>query len=204
MNGRAGTVAVLAATGVIATVPRLVRRMAGEFESRGALTPATTCWMYAGYAAHATLYAGALVRRGRRATAASWGAGGAAMAAGGLLCVSGMTRFSGPGQLSGTRDGAFVTDGVYALTRNPQYLGYVALLAGGAVTRRSVPGAVLTCGAGAVLDRWVPVEERLLSRRHGAAYDDYAARTPRWLDLSVPPFGRRDGQVRAQSVRSAT
>jgi protein-S-isoprenylcysteine O-methyltransferase Ste14 len=192
--------ALVVASAAMTTVPRLLRRMTEELGGRGALTGSTTGWMYAGYAAHATLYVGALTAGGRPSSRTSRALGSSLMVAGGLLCIRGMSRFTGPGHVSGTAAGPFVTDGVYGLTRNPQYLGYVALLDGGALARRSVPALVLSCVAAAVLDCWVPVEERHLSRTHGPAYDDYAAHTPRWLgrprrSSSASVERRRTGRV---------
>lgn len=92
-------------------------------------------------------------------------------------------------RLFGTIDGLLVTDGVYALTRNPQNVGYLALLLGGAIARRSAPGTAAHGGAVPVLDRWIPVEERHLRWMHGTAYDEYAGRTPNvgWTHCSSGP-----------------
>lgn len=75
-----------------------------------------------------------------------------------------------------------VTDGLYARTRNPMYLGLLIVLLG-AVIALANPAALL----GAVLfvfwiDRFqIRPEERVLSERIGSAYDSYRANTPRWF-----------------------
>lgn len=75
-----------------------------------------------------------------------------------------------------------VTEGPFRLSRNPMYLGLVAIAAG------------LTLATGVAANAWVTVafaiwlnhayvlpEERFLRERFGAAFDSYARRVPRWL-----------------------
>lgn len=75
-----------------------------------------------------------------------------------------------------------VTDGAFALTRNPIYVGNTLLLAGVGLATPSawmVAGALL---AALLVDRLaIRREERHLSARFGQAYADYAARVPRWI-----------------------
>ena len=77
-----------------------------------------------------------------------------------------------------------VTDGVFALTRNPIYVGNTLLLAGAGLALASawmVAGALL---AALLVDRLaIRREERHLSARFGQAYADYVARVPRWIGL---------------------
>lgn len=174
--------------------PWLLRRMAREFDERGGLRPATTGWMYATYAAHASLYAVALAQGGRttpRGHGLARAAGGVLAGTGAGACVAGMARFSGAAQVSGTRSGPFVTSGVYRFTRNPQYTGYIMLLAGGALARRSPLGLALAAGAAGLFRWWVPVEERHLLRSHGRAYRDYLASAPRWVGYAPRPASPR-------------
>jgi protein-S-isoprenylcysteine O-methyltransferase Ste14 len=176
----------------LVSVPLLLRRMEDDVTRRGALAPVTTCWMYATYAAHAALYARA-VGAGGRSDPRRRTVGYGTAAAGTALCLAGMSRFNGPGQVSGLRDGALATGGAYRVTRNPQYVGYVLLLTGGAVARGSRRGVGLAALAAAVLRSWVPVEERHLRKTFGTAYERYAAVTPRWLGppATDPALGRR-------------
>lgn len=73
------------------------------------------------------------------------------------------------------------TGGVYAVTRNPQYVGGIAALASLALLRRSSVVAALAAGYAAAIRVWVPVEEATLEREFGDTYRDYRQRTPRWL-----------------------
>ena len=77
-----------------------------------------------------------------------------------------------------------VTDGVFALTRNPIYVGNTLLLAGVGAALSSawmVAGALL---AALLVDRLaIRREERHLSARFGQEYADYVARVPRWIGI---------------------
>ena len=77
-----------------------------------------------------------------------------------------------------------VTDGVFALTRNPIYVGNTLLLAGLGV---ALPSAWMAAGAllaALLVDRLaIRREERHLSARFGPAYADYVARVPRWIGV---------------------
>ena len=82
---------------------------------------------------------------------------------------------------------ALVTDGVYAWTRNPMYLGLTIVLVGWAVRL-----GTLAAFAGPVI--FVPLiervqilpEEQALRARFGRDYEDYCARVRRWLGRSTP------------------
>ncbi len=145
----------LGATGAF-TLPTL-RRMRREFEAVGELSPPTVAAMYACYVAHATATAqaarhrtGALPLPSRLAV----GAGAVLVAGGTALCVAGMRRFAGAGQISGTDVGELTTGGLYRHTRNPQYTGYIAVLAGVGLARRS--GSVLALAGAAAVASQVP------------------------------------------------
>ena len=77
---------------------------------------------------------------------------------------------------------ALVTDGVFALSRNPIYLGDVTLLAGLVTLWHAWPSLALVPLLGWVLSRrFVAAEEARLARAFGEAWHDYARRTRRWL-----------------------
>jgi hypothetical protein len=73
-------------------------------------------------------------------------------------------------------------------------LGHLVRVLGGAIAPTVRTGLLLTGAAAPVLDRWIPIEARHLRRMHGAAYDEYAVRTERWLDASQLRSGWRTGQ----------
>jgi len=82
------------------------------------------------------------------------------------------------------RTTALVTDGVYAITRNPMYVGMALILFGIAVGYGSVIGVLLVLVFIGVLTavQIVP-EERALERLFGNEYLIYKHRVARWLFL---------------------
>lgn len=77
--------------------------------------------------------------------------------------------------------GSLRTEGLFRRTRNPMYLGMLIALLGLAATLGSASALagplvffVLAQGY------YVPVEERAMALKFGAAYDDYRRRVPRW------------------------
>lgn len=72
--------------------------------------------------------------------------------------------------------------GPFGLSRNPLYLGLVALDVGLALLWPSV-WAVLFVPLGVAGLRWGAIlpEERYLSAKFGSEYDEYRKRVPRWL-----------------------
>ena len=86
------------------------------------------------------------------------------------------------GLLPGQPTHAIIEDGPYRLSRNPLYVGMLALYAGLALLAPTLWGLVLLPAA-VLLVTWGAIrpEERFLHERFGAAYDDYARRVRRWL-----------------------
>jgi protein-S-isoprenylcysteine O-methyltransferase Ste14 len=88
----------------------------------------------------------------------------------------------GTGLLPGQATEAMIEEGPYRLSRNPLYVGLLALYVGLALL---VPTfwALVLFPAAVLLLLWGAIrpEERFLHERFGATYDDYAARVRRWL-----------------------
>lgn len=77
--------------------------------------------------------------------------------------------------------GELVTDGLYRYTRNPQYLGDIAILIGWIVLCASIWAIPPTLG-GVVAFALTPfAEERWLEDLHGEAFRSYRERAPRFL-----------------------
>jgi protein-S-isoprenylcysteine O-methyltransferase Ste14 len=86
------------------------------------------------------------------------------------------------GLLPGQATRAMIEEGPYRLSRNPLYVGMLALYLGLALLVPTFWGVVLFPAA-VVLVLWGAIrpEERFLHQRFGATYDDYARRVRRWL-----------------------
>lgn len=86
----------------------------------------------------------------------------------GLLAVAGRNR-------------PLVTTGLYARTRNPQYVGDLAMATGWAALCASPSAAVLAGLCAATFALFPFAEEPWLDRLHGDAYRRYRQRTPRFI-----------------------
>ena len=77
---------------------------------------------------------------------------------------------------------ALVTSGIFRITRNPPYLGLVALYLAIAVFANSLWALALIIPVVAVVNfAVIPREERYLERKFGREYTDYRQRVRRWL-----------------------
>jgi protein-S-isoprenylcysteine O-methyltransferase Ste14 len=80
------------------------------------------------------------------------------------------------------RSNALVTDGLFAFSRNPIYLGMVMGLVGTFVGLGSLsPLVIIPPFVYIIRTRFIAVEERMLEDVFGEAYRDYRNRVRRWL-----------------------
>lgn len=80
------------------------------------------------------------------------------------------------------RPDVLVTDGAFAFSRNPMYLGFSIALVGFAIKLNVWPAFVVAGAFIVVAHFWyIRFEERMAEATFGAAYDDYRRRTRRWL-----------------------
>lgn len=127
--------------------------------------------------------------------------GAVLLAAGAVLVIETTARFALQGR--GTPapwapPERFVARGSYRVTRNPMYVGVLALIVGqGVLLGREILFA-WAAAAWLIFELFVLFhEEPDLRRRFSAEYEDYCRRVPRWLTTSlVRPRRRRDRQVR--------
>lgn len=81
---------------------------------------------------------------------------------------------------------------VFAVTRNPMYLGFVLVLAGVAVGFGSLVALLGPVGFAVAADRWyIPFEEARMAEKFGSAYASYRSRVPRWVSIRSISVGRR-------------
>jgi protein-S-isoprenylcysteine O-methyltransferase Ste14 len=77
---------------------------------------------------------------------------------------------------------ALVTNGVFAFTRNPMYLGMVLFCLGGAMWFGRIPMLAAPLMMFAIANwAFIPFEEEKMRRQFGDAFDAYITRVRRWL-----------------------
>ncbi|WP_181872877.1 methyltransferase family protein [Billgrantia montanilacus] len=78
--------------------------------------------------------------------------------------------------------GSLTRQGLFAVTRNPMYLGFIIALTGLAVCLGSLAPFLATLCFALLVNFWyIPVEERNMQRKFGQVYLDYKAEVRRWL-----------------------
>ncbi len=87
------------------------------------------------------------------------------------------------GAVEGTL-GTLVTGGFFAFSRNPVFVGQLALFAGLALVKPDIVQVILSACVWIAAVWQVRIEEPILAKSLGQGYRDYAARTPRWLGFS--------------------
>ncbi len=119
-------------------------------------------------------------------TEAAGAVGTALVAAGASFAVAGAWQFhrhaTTVDPMRPDRASRLVDRGVFSISRNPMYVGFVVALLGAAL----MFDALLALLGPALLAAWlhrfqVLPEERILSVRFGAAFEAYCDRVPRWL-----------------------
>jgi protein-S-isoprenylcysteine O-methyltransferase Ste14 len=117
---------------------------------------------------------------GSRITAAIIAGGSAVLAACTMVTLRRHDTTISPDHPERTR--RLVTDGPFALTRNPAYLALTGLLLAHAVLRRSLLALLPAAVFAAVIDRvQIPREEKALQARFGKRFRRYRRRVPRWV-----------------------
>ena len=98
-----------------------------------------------------------------------------------ILWAAGSFRKADTGIVPFTESTALVTSGLYRITRNPMYLGIVAMTLGVAMSFGTVPFYLAAALLFAVLNfAFCPYEEQRL-RTAFPDFDAYAARVRRWI-----------------------
>lgn len=74
--------------------------------------------------------------------------------------------------------------GLYRVSRNPMYFGYLLVHLGGGIAGASWVMIVIALVVFVLEDRHaVPPEERMCLEKYGDTYKDYMARVPRWIGV---------------------
>jgi protein-S-isoprenylcysteine O-methyltransferase Ste14 len=75
-----------------------------------------------------------------------------------------------------------VTDGLFRISRNPMYLGFLTALVGMAVLMGNLSSFLVAFCFFIVTDRWyITFEKNTMTRTFGERYTEYKSTTRRWL-----------------------
>ncbi|GJL96890.1 MAG: membrane protein [Hyphobacterium sp.] len=84
--------------------------------------------------------------------------------------------------LSPEKANALVQSGIFRITRNPMYLGMLAVLAGVVISTQDAMAVLALVGFVVTLNRFqIRAEERALEQLFGEAYIGYCEQTRRWI-----------------------
>jgi len=92
-----------------------------------------------------------------------------------------------PVLLRAAKEGQLATTGLYARIRHPQYVGFLAIMIGFLLQWPTIPTLVMFPVLIAIYRRLALQEERGVAAEFGAAWDDYARRTPRFVPRWASP-----------------
>ena len=80
------------------------------------------------------------------------------------------------------KSNVLITDGVFRITRNPMYLGFMFVLLGEAVLFRTLSPYIVVLAFTIFIDQYfIREEERMMAEDFGADWETYKAQTRRWL-----------------------
>ncbi len=108
-----------------------------------------------------------------------WPVGGGLIFLGNILAWAGVAHLTF--RTTSGAEGELVTDGLYRYTRNPQYLGDIAILVGWIVLSASMYAVPITLGGVLAFILTPFAEEPWLEELHGDAYSAYRGIVPRFL-----------------------
>jgi protein-S-isoprenylcysteine O-methyltransferase Ste14 len=79
-----------------------------------------------------------------------------------------------------------VTSGLFAWSRNPAFVGMVAVVLGAFLVAPTAVTGIVLATAWVAFSIQIRMEEEHLRRMHGPAYDRYRTAVPRWIGLRGP------------------
>jgi protein-S-isoprenylcysteine O-methyltransferase Ste14 len=105
---------------------------------------------------------------------------------GGVLAFAGVVAFRGKGTtvnpMNPRASSSVVSSGVYRVSRNPMYLGFLLALAGWAVYLSNAFAVLLVPAFVAYMTQYqIKPEERALLAKFGSGFAQYTSRVRRWL-----------------------
>ncbi|MGF9764188.1 isoprenylcysteine carboxylmethyltransferase family protein [Microvirga sp. 0TCS3.31] len=88
-----------------------------------------------------------------------------------------------------------VTTGLFAWSRNPTFLGIIAVVLGAFLIAPTVVTGIVLASAWIAFSVQIRMEEEHLHRMHGPAYERYCAVVPRWIGLPGHRTEVHGGQI---------
>jgi len=159
------------------------RRLGPEYRSRLGPSISTVVMAWVLYALHFALVVLAAVRSTWHFSLpalVAFGGGMALIAVGGAMHLS-ATYVFGFRRQSGLDSTRLVTEGIYRWSRNPLFVGWALVLVGLGLVRASAMVLLLALVFWASYRLCLPLEEELLGRLYGEAYETYRHRTHRYF-----------------------
>lgn len=99
-----------------------------------------------------------------------------------LVTANGLFVRAGTDVIPFRKVSSLVTSGIYRFTRNPMYLGMVAVLLGCALTVGVVPALLVPAAFAVIVEaRFIRPEEQMLRELFPEEYPAYCQRVRRWL-----------------------
>jgi protein-S-isoprenylcysteine O-methyltransferase Ste14 len=80
-----------------------------------------------------------------------------------------------------------VTAGLFAWSRNPTFLGMMAVVVGAFLMAPTAITSIVLAAAWVAFSVQIRMEEEHLNRMHGPAYEAYRTTVPRWVGLPRSP-----------------
>lgn len=154
----------------------------GELDKSDLLIPPVALGYF--YTVFAVAFGWPLVSTQRlfRSTIAGWGGVGLGVV-GVLILVLSLASFGNSFRVGIDIDkpGRLVTTGIFALSRNPIYVGFVAFLVGQFLVFPNWIPLLYLAGATVLIHRQVLREEDFMRRRYGQQYIEYCGQVRRYL-----------------------
>jgi protein-S-isoprenylcysteine O-methyltransferase Ste14 len=162
----------------------IAKRLPPEYRSRQTPTILTVAIVWTFLAVHFALVALAAIESTWQfslSRALAMGSGFSLIAVGAAMYFGAAYAFHSFSRLQGLETTRLVTEGVYQWSRNPQTVGWTLLLVGVGLLRQSAMVLVLAGVFWMSFRLYLPVEEELVHRLFGDAYERYRARTHRYF-----------------------
>lgn len=128
-----------------------------------------------------------------------------AMAAGSAIILAAQVQMGMSWRIGLDRETTgLVTSGLFAWSRNPTFLGMMAVVVGAFLMAPTAVTGIVLAAAWVAFSVQIRMEEEHLERMHGPAYEGYRAAVPRWISLGFRTRRGEHNGVTTKASGSAT